>query len=240
MKWLALSLVWLLLQGMSWADPAPGIEHQTSFLVNKLRAAHNLKPLVVDARLTELAREHSQDMLDSSYFGHGTGDNTCSGLRERLKKSRVHSLQVGENLHKIAGVEASEVATDTLNSWSDSPPHLKNLLHPRYNRVGVGVIRRRGLFIVTQILCFQPIQLNRCDWSPEGTGFRVRLEGTVLEGSSQGAVFFDDRRIANWNADPAGHFSVDFFLPRAGTLGLAQPLGGGEWSIDTEFEVKRQ
>lgn len=113
--------------------------------VNDVRAAHNLRPLQVDAHLVEAARAHSSTLLRINVFEHGS-------LAERLALYGARGPAFGENLAWGTGRLAS--ARSIVNAWMASPGHRANLLRPGWNRIGIGALSgrflgHRGAVVVT-------------------------------------------------------------------------------------------
>ena len=104
--------------------------------VNDVRAAHNLRPLKVDAKLLAAARAYSATMIQQDVFTHGA-------FMERLTRSGARGPAFGENLAWGTGPYAS--ARNIVRMWMDSPGHRANLLRPGWRRVGIGA--RIGNFL---------------------------------------------------------------------------------------------
>lgn len=113
--------------GISTAD-----EQAMLNLINKERAAAGLKPLVMDSKLTQLARMKAQDMIDKNYFAHQSP--TYGSPFDMMKNNGVTYRFAGENL---AG--APDVNTAHRNLMN-SPGHKANIMKPEYTKVGVGVV----------------------------------------------------------------------------------------------------
>jgi uncharacterized protein YkwD len=104
---------------------------------NALRAAAGAPPLAADARLDLAAQRHAEDMLARSYYDHRTPEG--HGPRERLEAAGVtHASRLGENIAR--GQTSVE---EVLAAWRRSRDHRRNLLHPGFTRLGVGMARGR-------------------------------------------------------------------------------------------------
>jgi uncharacterized protein YkwD len=97
--------------------------------MNRVRAAHGLRPLVVDPRLDRAADAHTQEMLRSNVFAHGA-------FASRLLQFDVIARTAGENLAWGTGTQGS--ARALVAAWLASPPHRANLLAPSFRRAGIG------------------------------------------------------------------------------------------------------
>jgi uncharacterized protein YkwD len=112
-------------------------------LINKARAEAHLPALAYDERLSETAREHSEDMFENKYFAHDSP--TVGSLAERMAKAGIKAKKFCEN---IADNQDLLTAHQEL---MDSPGHRKDILDPDLTRVGVGIIRaENGQLLVTE------------------------------------------------------------------------------------------
>lgn len=112
-------------------------------MTNLARSQAGLPPLVADARLTQVARQHSQEMFATGYFAHDSpslGDPAA-----RLRRAGIPYQAAGENL------AFAPTAEDAFRGLMESPEHRANLLSPSFHRVGIGVARSTlGGIMVTQ------------------------------------------------------------------------------------------
>ena len=112
------------------ATAAPTTAERALILeVNRVRAAHGLRPLRLDLTLERAARAHSRTMIRTGVFSHGS-------VTRRLASFGARGPAVGENLGWGVGSRASAQAI--VQGWLASPSHRANLLRPGFNRVGVG------------------------------------------------------------------------------------------------------
>jgi uncharacterized protein YkwD len=122
----AKSAVILLVAGAVAASAAGAATTKTQGLlreINRTRAAHDLRPLRLDPRLTRFASHHSTQMARTRVLVHS-----------RLSLPVLHALAVGENLAWIPGDRAHDVVA----AWMASPQHRANLLSRRFTAVGLG------------------------------------------------------------------------------------------------------
>jgi uncharacterized protein YkwD len=96
--------------------------------INRVRAAHGLRPLHRDATLTRAARAHSLDMLHRHYFAHGS-------FSARMSAYHARGPLLGENL--AWGVGRLGTAAHVVQMWLASPEHRANLLRPGFTRIGL-------------------------------------------------------------------------------------------------------
>ena len=94
---IVISLVWMAIGGMSGTvsyENKPEIdtaelENEIIKLTNEQRSKHNgMRPLSIDIRLVELARNHSQDMVQRNYFSHVNPEGNDPTERAELQGFR--------------------------------------------------------------------------------------------------------------------------------------------------------
>ena len=117
-------------------------EREMVRLINKERASRGAQPLEIDERLTEAARVHSEGMAQRKQLSHRFPDE--ERLQDRLAKTGVPFDAVAEN------VAHSSSAADAHTELMNSTGHRTNILNPKYNTVGVGVIERDDHLYITQ------------------------------------------------------------------------------------------
>lgn len=102
-------------------------------LFNEQRAAHGLKPLSIDKKLTGAADSHSQDMLRRGYFAH---DGPQGKWDVRIRRY-VRRTLIGEILSYGSGKFATP--SGMVKSWMHSPEHRRIILMPGLRLFGLGV-----------------------------------------------------------------------------------------------------
>jgi uncharacterized protein YkwD len=130
--------------------PPTAEELQFLELCNQERAAKGLNRLTLDLTLTRVAREHSSEMRDKSYFNHESPTVTLKTPLDRYLHACSHRpgyACVGENLFWATIVDVKRGH----KAFMDSPTHRENILFPRYERMGVGIVKRNGEFWVTEM-----------------------------------------------------------------------------------------
>jgi uncharacterized protein YkwD len=130
-------------------------EQQFVDLVNKERGKRGLSHLTLDPLLIETARLHSAEMRDKSYFNH---ESPTPGLKTPMDRylkvvgsaaedPRFYAC-VGENLFWSTVTDV----TRGHQAFMNSPTHRENLLYPRYEKIGVGIVKKdNGEFWVTEM-----------------------------------------------------------------------------------------
>lgn len=119
-------------------------------LCNKERVARGLNRLTLDLTLIKVAREHSAEMRDKSYFNHESPTEGRKTPLDRYLRAVAHRPSyacVGENLFWATVIDVKRGH----KAFMDSPTHRENILFPRYERMGVGIVKRNGEFWVTEM-----------------------------------------------------------------------------------------
>jgi len=114
-------------------------------MINKERRQLGLRTLRPDARARAVAEEHARRMARRGRIYHNPALGTAAG-RRRLGSPAF----VGENV----GVGPSVRAVHTAFMRSDD--HRRNILLPRYRRVGVGAAWQNGSLWVVEVFLTRP------------------------------------------------------------------------------------
>lgn len=117
-------------------------ENELVTLINQERTDRGLPPLRIDDRLTRAARQHTELMLERNELSHRLSDEPV--LRDRVAATNIDFDQAGENVAYDANAPSAH------NAFMHSPGHRANILHPAFNAVGIGVIRKGSLIWVTE------------------------------------------------------------------------------------------
>ena len=113
-------------------------------LTNAERAEAGLDPLRYNARVSEIARAHSENMARTDTYAHYINGQ---GPSDRALRAD-HPCGLGENIHMVrrSGFSDSEdMAQEMVEDWMDSPGHKRNILDSTSLRLGVGVFVDEGL-----------------------------------------------------------------------------------------------
>jgi uncharacterized protein YkwD len=123
-----------------FSSPAPGEEAaarsgddetRAVLLVNAARGQAGLAALRRDERLDRIALAHAEAMHVAGRLGHDVGDGNP---KTRIDAAGLRVRAVGENVAHAATLARAHRAL-----WS-SPSHRGNLLHRRFDALGVGVV----------------------------------------------------------------------------------------------------
>lgn len=205
---------------------------------NSERKRLGIQPLILDSPICRVARLHSKEMTQLRYFGHNSPNPENEHLSHRYKNERIYCLSIAENLSLTEGYSREEIAGRVVEDWLSSPDHRKNLLNPRFNRVGIGYAQQGEKFIFTQDFAYIPIKILKTSLVSTGSGSRLTLKCAVFDGPKRGALFFEGKKVINWTADADGEFHLAVELPAEGLVSLGQKTAQGDFSIESEIPVQ--
>ena len=123
------------------AGPYPD-ERRILDLLNQERQRAGLQRLSWDQHAAEAAREHSILMAASLEIGHQFPGEPA--LSQRIAATGARFTGCAENVAVADSPEEIHMAL------MNSPGHRANIMSPRYNSAGIGVVRRKGRLYVTQ------------------------------------------------------------------------------------------
>ncbi|MBL4861905.1 MAG: CAP domain-containing protein, partial [Crocinitomicaceae bacterium] len=113
--------------------------------VNQLRDSLSLNSLALDNVLSEAAKDHAYYMAHKNNLSHFQGTFSKETPSERVLFYKGNRTYVGENIATTSMKVKSNKQLDEMytaerlfNSWLDSPPHYKNMIHPDYKKMGLG------------------------------------------------------------------------------------------------------
>jgi hypothetical protein len=114
--------------------------------LNHERIKNGLNPLAWNEQAAAAARAHSRLLAEHAQLSHQFRDELS--LPERLGATGVRFTVAAENVARTEWIE------DVHPALMGSPGHRANMLSPRYNAVGIGVIEEKGRIFVTQDFIF--------------------------------------------------------------------------------------
>lgn len=103
-------------------------------LINAYRKKHHLKPLKLNAELTEAAKAHSRDLAKWDRISHYGSDG--SNPWDRVKRAGYRARLTAENVG-TGQVDFKEV----MRGWEESPGHNKNLLTADATNMGIALVQ---------------------------------------------------------------------------------------------------
>lgn len=124
-------------------------------LINQERGQRGLETLKFDGQLAAVAEEHAHDMINRDYFAHHCPGGVSPA--DRVRNAEVPFGIMGENLAGNTDVRHAH------GMLMDSPGHRDNILHQRFQRVGVSIVDggRYGKMMVMKFADGQPAQDER-------------------------------------------------------------------------------
>ena len=131
LKLVAISFFICLPKSLFFADITKGAIYH---LVNQSREELGLAPLKESPLLEKAAFLKAKDMLGKGYFSHQSPEGNPPWYW--LRSVGYNYQLAGENL-AIGFLDSEEVN----RAWLDSPSHRANLLNPKYQEVGIAVVR---------------------------------------------------------------------------------------------------
>lgn len=138
-----LGLLMIASAGMAQVDASPA-ERALLQMANQVRAEHGLTPLTWNSALARAARGHAKRVasepgeLEHQYPGE-------PDVVARASHDGALFSAVAENLAR-GGQNPSELQ----QVWMSTPVHRANLLDPKMNAVGIGVIESGGLLYAVE------------------------------------------------------------------------------------------
>lgn len=103
-------------------------------IINQYRRDKKLKPLKLNAELTEAAKAHSRDLSKWDRISHYGSDG--SNPWDRVKRTGYKARLAAENVG-TGQVDFQEV----MRGWKASPGHNKNLLLPDASEMGLALVQ---------------------------------------------------------------------------------------------------
>lgn len=129
--------------GRAQADASPA-EKALLGLTNQARAEHGLGPLAWDGALARAARAHAERVVSEP----GALEHQYAGepdLVARTAAAGAHFGTVAENLARW-GRTPAELQQKLMSTTA----HRENILDPRLNAVGIGIVERGGLLFAVE------------------------------------------------------------------------------------------
>ncbi len=131
--------------------------------VNESRNKSGAVPLQFDPKLAEIARAHSQDMIDRNFYSHVNPDGLDATARAEnagyncYKDYGIYAEEgLGENIAQPGSrwITPEDLAYDTVILWYNSQDQRENMNERNYGIEGVGVaFTSTGKAYITQNLC---------------------------------------------------------------------------------------
>ncbi|MEM8780533.1 MAG: CAP domain-containing protein [Cyanobacteria bacterium P01_G01_bin.49] len=125
------------------------LEAEINQRVNQYRSSKNLPPLKMNAQISYVARQHSQNMArKNATFSHDGFDK-----RAKTVEKTIPYQAFAENLAYLKGYP--DLASVAVQGWIDSPGHRKNM-EGNFNLTGIGIAKNAdGEYYFTQLFLLQ-------------------------------------------------------------------------------------
>lgn len=121
------------------------MEQEVLTLVNKVRSENGLSPLAWADDVANVARAHSKDMIDRSFFSHTNPDGLSPF--DRLNNNGISFRSAAENI--AYGQRTAEAVMD---AWMNSSGHRANILNKNVTEIGIGAAKNQnGTIYWTQV-----------------------------------------------------------------------------------------
>jgi uncharacterized membrane protein required for colicin V production len=110
-------------------------------LVNEARLAEGLAPLAWSDELAAVGAAYAEEMYLAGFISHFSSET--GGVADRVGEAGIRLAIVGENIGLAASARAVHIGL------MDSQDHRANILHPDFDRVGIGAVQGPlGLMVV--------------------------------------------------------------------------------------------
>lgn len=103
--------------------------------INVYRAKKGLGPLKLNAKLTQAAKMHAQDLAKNDRISHFGSDG--SDIEERTRRTGYVFNLIAENVGT-----GQRTPAEVIKGWQQSPSHNENLLLADADEMGVAVVYR--------------------------------------------------------------------------------------------------
>lgn len=136
------------------------IEYQVHQHINEERTDRGRSPLSYNTDLREIARYHSEDMANKSYFAHDSPSGET--MQDRYEKfgfdcrvqvsstlymsgaENIAATYAGSDVQTESGVtnhnrNETKIAQGLVQQWMNSPGHRENILKPEWQSEGIGI-----------------------------------------------------------------------------------------------------
>lgn len=138
--------------GMPGGNASPvvlGMEDDVHALINGERVTNALGTLVHDDALRRVARAHSEDMINRSFFSHTDPDGRSPF--DRMAAASISFIAAGENIAWNMGF--ADPAQTAVTGWMNSAGHRANILNTQFTHAGLGAAQRQsdGAWYFTQV-----------------------------------------------------------------------------------------
>lgn len=129
--------------GMAQTDASPA-EKALLQMANQFRAEHGVAPLAWNSALAQAARAHAKRMVGAA----GDMEHQYPGEPDMISRAAQAGAHFGAVAENLAGQGQNPAQLQQI--WMTTPTHRRNLLDPKMNVVGIGVIESGGLLYAVE------------------------------------------------------------------------------------------
>lgn len=203
----------------------PNASQRVIALTNEERDDRGRAALTATPHLTRIACRHNKDMLAHSYSGHEDADGRRVGDRLTREHRTLLTTRYGENVFRARGhtSQNSDLASLSVTSWMESPPHRKNILRRAYTHFGACVTKAGDEIRATQV--FATVVGRLAEPLPWSVSANDSLTTTVRAAAP-------NLQFRKYALSPAGEreaFEFDQTVPFQG--GLHLPSSPGRYTL---------
>lgn len=133
---------------------------QTHQRINDERTPRGENALAWNDELSEVAREHSEDMAQRDFFAHQNPDGeepwdrAACNAGENIAQTYVNQRVERSDGSTFRISDEDELAESLTEQWMNSPGHRENILRSRWDLSGVGIyITEDDTVYATQLFC---------------------------------------------------------------------------------------
>lgn len=137
------------------ADFDSAVERKMFDLVNQERTKRGIPTLKWSDQLQQSARKHTENLAEHQQLSHRFSDEPM--LSGRIAATGFHFSASAEN------VASATLADDLHNALMASPGHRANILSPKYDSIGIGVVHRGDSYYATQNFARETEQTSSSD-----------------------------------------------------------------------------
>ena len=137
--------------GVTSHDPDQ-LELVTFTMVNNYRADNGVAELKWAEDMADVARRHSQDMVNRDFFDHTNPDGV--DVAGRLDNLGIAWMALGENIARTTE-NTEEPAKAALNVWKESAGHEANMVNATFEESGVGIAIGDNYIYFTQVFIYR-------------------------------------------------------------------------------------
>lgn len=115
------------------------VDAATLCLIDRVRAAHHLRPLRSNHELQSVAATQVSDMVRHDYFGDNTTSGQSPGALIATIPYGAHAASLSTAQDVGWGTLSDSTPAGIVAAWMQSPPHRETILTAAFRDAGIGV-----------------------------------------------------------------------------------------------------